>query len=160
MVKERKFYDLLEVPEDASDSDLKKAYRKKCVSLHSSFHLPLGSSVTVQRVSTDPAVALRVVEGRPMLIVFHQGITTTPGQGRRSRVVQGGDPRVRRRPRFTTPNRRADLAIAASPRYEVLSDAQKRSIYDTRGEAGLNDSGGMGGMDPQVRVIVLWRVLQ
>lgn len=29
MVKERKFYDLLEVPVDASEADLKKAYRKK-----------------------------------------------------------------------------------------------------------------------------------
>lgn len=35
--------------------------------------------------------------------------------------------------------------------YEVLSDSQKRQIYDTRGEAGLSESGGMGGMDPQVR---------
>jgi hypothetical protein len=35
--------------------------------------------------------------------------------------------------------------------YEVLSDSQKRSIYDTRGEAGLSESGGMGGMDPQVK---------
>ena len=35
-------------------------------------------------------------------------------------------------------------------RYEVLSDAEKRSIYDARGEAGLSESGGMGGMDPQV----------
>jgi len=33
--------------------------------------------------------------------------------------------------------------------YQVLSDPQKRSIYDTRGEAGLSESGGMGGMDPQ-----------
>jgi len=33
--------------------------------------------------------------------------------------------------------------------YEVLSDSQKRSIYDTRGEAGLSEQGGMGGMDPQ-----------
>lgn len=36
------------------------------------------------------------------------------------------------------------------PSYEVLSDSQKRSIYDARGEAGLSESGGMGGMDPQV----------
>lgn len=36
-------------------------------------------------------------------------------------------------------------------RYEVLSDSQKRSVYDARGEAGLNESGGMGGMDAQVR---------
>ncbi len=43
------------------------------------------------------------------------------------------------------------LLTRARRRYEVLSDSQKRSIYDTRGEAGLSESGGMGGMDPQVR---------
>lgn len=31
----RKFYDLLDVSPDASDADLKKAYRKKCAHLHS-----------------------------------------------------------------------------------------------------------------------------
>lgn len=35
-------------------------------------------------------------------------------------------------------------------RYEVLADPEKRSIYDARGEAGLSEQGGMGGMDPQV----------
>lgn len=38
-------------------------------------------------------------------------------------------------------------------RYEILSDPEKRSIYDTRGEAGLSEAGGMGGMDPQVRLL-------
>jgi DnaJ-class molecular chaperone len=44
--------------------------------------------------------------------------------------------------------------------YEVLSDSDKRRVYDTRGEAGLNESGGMGGMDPQVRsayMLITWR---
>jgi len=42
------------------------------------------------------------------------------------------------------------ILIYHYPSYEVLSDSQKRSIYDARGEAGLTESGGMGGMDPQV----------
>jgi len=33
--------------------------------------------------------------------------------------------------------------------YEVLSDNQKRGVYDRFGEAGLENQGGMGGMDPQ-----------
>ncbi|KAM0791289.1 hypothetical protein ACM66B_005763 [Microbotryomycetes sp. NB124-2] len=33
--------------------------------------------------------------------------------------------------------------------YEVLSDGEKRRIYDQYGEEGLSGGGGMGGMDPQ-----------
>lgn len=40
-------------------------------------------------------------------------------------------------------------------RYEVLADPEKRSTYDTRGEAGLSEQGGMGGMDPQACSIPL-----
>lgn len=83
MVKETKYYDLLEVSPDASDSDLKKAYRKKALRLHPD---------------------------------------------------KGGDP---------------ELFKEVTHAYEVLSDPQKRSVYDARGEAGLSESGGMGGMDPQ-----------
>ena len=83
MVRERKFYDLLEVPVDASEADLKKAYRKKALRLHPD---------------------------------------------------KGGDP---------------ELFKEVTHAYEVLSDPQKRSIYDARGEAGLSESGGVGGMDPQ-----------
>ncbi|THH05534.1 hypothetical protein EW146_g9875, partial [Bondarzewia mesenterica] len=42
-----------------------------------------------------------------------------------------------------------DMFKEVTHAYEILSDSQKRSIYDTRGEAGLSESGGMGGMDPQ-----------
>jgi DnaJ family protein A protein 2 len=83
MVKETKYYDLLEVQPDASESDLKKAYRKKALRLHPD---------------------------------------------------KGGDP---------------ELFKEVTHAYEILSDSQKRSIYDTRGESGLSESGGMGGMDPQ-----------
>ncbi|KIJ29865.1 hypothetical protein M422DRAFT_214779 [Sphaerobolus stellatus SS14] len=83
MVKETKYYDLLEVPHDASESDLKKAYRKKALRLHPD---------------------------------------------------KGGDP---------------ELFKEVTHAYEILSDSQKRSIYDARGEAGLSEQGGMGGMDPQ-----------
>ncbi|KAH8102836.1 hypothetical protein BXZ70DRAFT_1006029 [Cristinia sonorae] len=83
MVRETKYYDLLEVSPDASESDLRKAYRKKALRLHPD---------------------------------------------------KGGDP---------------ELFKEVTHAYEVLSDPQKRSIYDSRGEAGLNESGGMGGMDPQ-----------
>ncbi|KAI0792930.1 hypothetical protein C8Q75DRAFT_874784 [Abortiporus biennis] len=82
MVRETKFYDLLEVSPDASESDLKKAYRKKALRLHPD---------------------------------------------------KGGDP---------------ELFKEVTHAYEVLSDPDKRSVYDARGEAGLSESG-MGGMDPQ-----------
>ncbi|KAH9914698.1 uncharacterized protein B0H18DRAFT_1087735 [Fomitopsis serialis] len=83
MVKETKYYDLLEASPDASDADLKKAYRKKALRLHPD---------------------------------------------------KGGDP---------------ELFKEVTHAYEVLSDPQRRSIYDARGEGGLSESGGMGGMDPQ-----------
>ncbi|KAI0075817.1 DnaJ-domain-containing protein [Panus rudis PR-1116 ss-1] len=83
MVKETKYYDLLEVSPDASESELKKAYRKKALRLHPD---------------------------------------------------KGGDP---------------ELFKEVTHAYEVLSDPEKRSLYDARGEAGLSESGGMGGMDPQ-----------
>ncbi|KAH9013069.1 hypothetical protein EDB85DRAFT_1899923 [Lactarius pseudohatsudake] len=57
-----------------------------------------------------------------------------------------------------------DFVQSASSPYPlllpVLSDPQKRSIYDTRGEAGLSESSGMGGMDPQSTIWwwwLLWR---
>jgi len=83
MVKETKYYDLLDVLPDAGEADLKKAYRKKALRLHPD---------------------------------------------------KGGDP---------------ELFKEVTHAYEVLSDPQKRSIYDARGEAGLSEAGGMGGMDPQ-----------
>ncbi|KAJ3997989.1 hypothetical protein F5050DRAFT_1748018 [Lentinula boryana] len=83
MVRETKFYDLLDVSPTASESDLKKAYRKKALRLHPD---------------------------------------------------KGGDP---------------ELFKEVTHAYEVLSDAEKRSLYDARGEAGLSEAGGMGGMDPQ-----------
>jgi len=83
MVKETKYYDLLEVTPSASEPDLKKAYRKKALRLHPD---------------------------------------------------KGGDP---------------ELFKEVTHAYEVLSDPEKRSIYDARGEAGLSEQGGMGGMDPQ-----------
>ncbi|KAH0830469.1 hypothetical protein J3R83DRAFT_1894 [Lanmaoa asiatica] len=84
MVRETKYYDLLEVAPDASENELKKAYRKKALRLHPD---------------------------------------------------KGGDP---------------ELFKEVTHAYEVLADPEKRSIYDTRGEAGLSEQGGMGGMDPQV----------
>ncbi|KAF9218519.1 hypothetical protein BS17DRAFT_791248 [Gyrodon lividus] len=83
MVRETKFYDLLEVSADASESDLKKAYRKKALRLHPD---------------------------------------------------KGGDP---------------ELFKEVTHAYEVLADPEKRSTYDARGEAGLSEQGGVGGMDPQ-----------
>jgi len=83
MVKETKYYDLLEVPPNADDAELKKAYRKKALRLHPD---------------------------------------------------KGGDP---------------ELFKEVTHAYEVLSDAQKRSIYDRSGEAGLSEQGGMGGMNPE-----------
>jgi len=82
MAKETKLYELLGVAPEASESELKKAYRQKALRAHPD---------------------------------------------------KGGDPDTFK-----------DLTHA----YEVLSDSQKRSIYDRYGEAGLSESGG-GGVDPQ-----------
>jgi len=83
MVRETKYYDILEVSPNASEADLKKAYRKKALRLHPD---------------------------------------------------KGGDP---------------EQFKEVTHAYEVLSDPDKRSIYDTRGEAGLSEQGSLGGMDPQ-----------
>ncbi|KAL5529384.1 hypothetical protein ACEPAG_5369 [Sanghuangporus baumii] len=82
MVRETKFYDVLQAAPDASDAELKKAYRKQALKHHPD---------------------------------------------------KGGDP---------------ELFKEITHAYEVLSDPQKREIYDTRGEAGLNDQGGFG-MNPE-----------
>lgn len=84
MVKETEYYDLLGVKPEASDDEIKKAYRKSALKHHPD---------------------------------------------------KGGDPELFK-----------DLTHA----YEVLSDSNKRSIYDQAGKAGLESGGGMGGgMDPQ-----------
>ncbi|KAL4243316.1 hypothetical protein ABKN59_011311 [Abortiporus biennis] len=82
MVKETKFYDLLDVSPDASESDLKIAYRRKAL---------------------------------------------------RTRPDRGGDP---------------ELFKEVKHAYEILSDPEKRSVYDAKGVAGLNEPS-TGGMDPQ-----------
>lgn len=83
MAKETKLYDLLGVTPEASEPELKKAYRQKALRAHPD---------------------------------------------------KGGDPETFK-----------ELTHA----YEVLSDSQKRGIYDRYGEAGLSEAGGAGGVDPQ-----------
>ncbi|KAJ1654287.1 Type I HSP40 co-chaperone, partial [Coemansia sp. RSA 25] len=79
MVKEQALYKALEVSPDASDADIKKAYRK-------------------------------------MALKYHPD--KNPGAGDQFKTI--------------------------SHAYEVLSDSQKRQIYDQYGEAGLS-GGDMGG---------------
>ncbi|KAJ3031728.1 UNVERIFIED_CONTAM: Type I HSP40 co-chaperone [Siphonaria sp. JEL0065] len=81
-----KFYDLLGVDPSASESDLKKAYRKLALKFHP------------DKNPGDEEAAEKFKEiGRA---------------------------------------------------YEVLSDEQKREVYDKYGEEGLENGGGMGGMNP------------
>jgi len=84
MVKETEYYDALGVSPNATDDEMKKAYRKKALRLHPD---------------------------------------------------KGGDPEEFK-----------ELTHA----YEVLSDSNKRAVYDQAGKAGLEGGGGMGGggMDP------------
>ncbi|ORZ34008.1 hypothetical protein BCR44DRAFT_1436936 [Catenaria anguillulae PL171] len=88
MVRETKYYDLLGVSPDASEADLKKAYRK-------------------------------------LALKFHPD--KNPGDEEAA-------------------NKFKDISHA----FEILSDSEKRSVYDRFGEAGLEGgAGGMGGgMDP------------
>jgi chaperone protein DnaJ len=85
MVKESKFYDILEVPPNATESELKSAYRKLALKYHPD---------------------------------------KNPNAGDRFKEI--------------------------SHAYEILSDSQKREIYDQYGEAGLQGDAGMGGgMSPE-----------
>ncbi len=84
MVKETKYYDLLEVQPDCNENDLKKAYRKLALQLHPD---------------------------------------KNPNAGDRFKEV--------------------------SHAYEVLSDSQKREIYDRYGEEGLNGDAGGPNMSAQ-----------
>ncbi|KAI8912916.1 hypothetical protein DFJ77DRAFT_440978 [Powellomyces hirtus] len=85
MVKDTKFYDLLEVSSTASESELKKAYRKLALKYHPDKNPDAGDKFK-------------------------------------------------------------DISHA----YEILSDAQKREVYDRYGEEGLSGEGGGGpGMSPE-----------
>ena len=83
MVKETKFYDVLGVSPLASDSEMKKAYRK---------------------------AALK----------YHPDKNPSPEAAEKFKEI--------------------------SHAYEILSDDQKREIYDSYGEEGLLGQGGPGGM--------------
>lgn len=86
MVKDTKYYDILQVDPSASESELKKAYRK-------------------------------------LALQFHPD--KNPDAGDKFKEI--------------------------SHAYEILSDAQKRQLYDQFGEEGLSGDGGMGGpgMSPE-----------
>jgi DnaJ family protein A protein 1 len=81
MVKETRFYDLLGVKPNASDSDLKKAYRKSALQ-------------------------------------YHPDKNSSPEAGEKFKEI--------------------------SMAYEVLSNPEKRRIYDQHGEQGIKEGGGGG----------------
>lgn len=117
-----KFYDLLQASPDASEAELKKAYRKQYVI-------------------------------RCWVLSF-----SSPNDGSRAlkhHPDKGGDPELFKEITHAYVSLASYISqtssLTHSSSYEVLSDPEKREVYDTRGEAGLNDQGGgFGGMNAEV----------
>ncbi|MCJ1437050.1 Type I HSP40 co-chaperone [Xylographa pallens] len=106
MVKETRFYDLLEIPPTASDAQLKTAYKKGALRHHP------GRSPTSSVANWVQLILYTLDKNRD-----------NPAAAEKFKDI--------------------------SKAYEVLSDPQKRQVYDQYGEAGLSEQGGPGGMNAE-----------
>ncbi|KAJ6665947.1 hypothetical protein lerEdw1_000850 [Lerista edwardsae] len=129
-VADTKLYDILGVPPGASDNELKKAYRK----LAKEYHPDKNPNAGDKCVESLGAIVRCKCDGNQRFhLTIRQAVadwwhSVAPQQ----QAVCGRDLKFK------------EISFA----YEVLSNPEKRELYDRYGEQGLREgSGGSGGMD-------------
>ena len=142
-----RYYEILGVPKSASADDLKKAYRKAAIKNHpdkGGDPEKVSPGVTSSDFSASPSRVNRCYSlvGPAISLVFYVwtdcSIRDTPANGPSVVDFLFG--------LSVSSGQFKELAQA----YEVLSDPEKREIYDQYGEDALKEGmgGGAGGHDP------------
>jgi molecular chaperone DnaJ len=123
------YYDVLGVPREADKKTIKQAYRQKARKFHP---VSAGEASVPLRAASSSTAMLTSTPRRTSIKRQAQKILSK----RLERPMRCARPRKPHAPRCSTPPDDARLR-------QVLSDDNKKAIYDRYGEAGLK--GGMGG---------------
>ncbi|CAG8476904.1 836_t:CDS:10 [Ambispora leptoticha] len=121
-MKDTNYYDLLGVEPSASDNEIKKAYRKLQMLTRPTRVLKFSKNGVDEKKQKPPFPAYRALDGL-YAMKFH--------------------------PDKNPEQNAADKFKEISHAYDILSDPEKRGLYDQYGEEGLSGVGDGGGMSPE-----------